>query len=105
MIVRYNKKAKSARAKLKTWQESTKDWKARVRKEIRKRDGCNCFYCNYPFSDEFPPTIEHLLPASAGGSDHVSNLVLACDTCNKIVGAWDLIRKIKYREYKHKAKL
>lgn len=104
-MIRFNKKAKTARARYKEWQQSTKDWKAQVRKEIRKRDGNCCFYCAYPFTAEFPPTIEHLLPAATGGSDHVSNLVLACEICNKAVGAWDLIRKIKYREYKHKAKL
>lgn len=104
MIV-HRKKARAANAKTKAWQESTKDWKARVRKEIRARDGHCCFYCAYPFSDEFPATLEHLLPIAAGGSDHVSNLVLACDPCNKKVGDWPLIRKIKYREYRLLTKL
>lgn len=105
MIPKHRKKAANAVAKLRTWQLSVKDWKTITRKAVRKRDGTQCFYCDYPFTEEFPPTLEHLLPVSAGGTDHISNIVLACDPCNKAVGNWPLLRKIKYREFKHRSKL
>src|SRR5688500_7974346 len=37
-------------------------------------------------------TVEHLLPRSAGGSNHVSNLIIICHRCNFTRGAqrpWD----------------
>lgn len=80
-------------------------WRRAVRKEIVERDGNACFYCNYHFNQDYPPTIEHLLAVSAGGSDNAANLVLACEICNKKAGSWPLIKKIKFREYKHNAKI
>lgn len=98
--MKWSKKALKARSELRVQYESRKDWKKRARRQIQVRDGNICFFCNYPFNDEFPPTLEHLLPVAAGGSDHISNLVLACEPCNKTVGDWPLVRKIKYREYR-----
>ncbi len=42
-----------------------------------------CAYCQ---TSGVPLQIEHLIPKSRGGSDRVSNLVIACDGCNKRKG-------------------
>jgi 5-methylcytosine-specific restriction endonuclease McrA len=43
-----------------------------------------CAYCQ---SSAVPLQVEHLVPKSRGGSDRASNLVIACDPCNKRKGA------------------
>ncbi len=70
---------------------------------IRSRDGDNCFYCNIPvpFEDE---SLEHLLSQVHGGTNHVSNLVLAHKKCNADVGHLPIIEKIKIREFKKENK-
>jgi len=42
-----------------------------------------CAYCQ---ASGVPLQIEHLIPKSRGGSDRASNLVIACDACNKRKG-------------------
>ena len=42
-----------------------------------------CAYCH---TSGVPLQVEHLMPKSRGGSDRASNLVLACDACNKRKG-------------------
>lgn len=57
------------------------------------RDGLTCFYCEHelldPRREHFPeatwwPTLDHLLPRSAGGGNGLDNLVLACRGCNAL---------------------
>jgi CRISPR/Cas system Type II protein with McrA/HNH and RuvC-like nuclease domain len=53
-----------------------------------------CFWCGNPMSQSVKDadgkdaddkaTIDHVIPQSAGGSDDLSNLVLACHSCNNI---------------------
>lgn len=43
-----------------------------------------CAYCH---TSGVPLQIEHLIPKSRGGSDRASNLVMACDGCNKRKGS------------------
>lgn len=38
----------------------------------------NCWYCG----KESPSTIDHVTPICNGGSDEMSNLVMACKSCN-----------------------
>lgn len=61
------------------------------------RDGRRCFYC-----PEIIPTgletIEHLVPATAGGPNHLSNLFLAHRACNEDAGALSAPEKIRLRE-------
>lgn len=66
---------------------------------IRSRDGDNCFYCGQPVSFE-DESLEHLLASVHGGSNHISNLVLAHKKCNSDVGHLPIIEKIKIRESK-----
>jgi 5-methylcytosine-specific restriction endonuclease McrA len=42
-----------------------------------------CAYCQRPSTRL---QVEHLIPKSRGGSDRLSNLVLACETCNIVKG-------------------
>jgi len=69
---------------------------------IAARDnGWQCFYCHvalipygiapddpaYPRDRYSPCEVDHRFPKSRGGSDHLDNLVLACNTCNARKGA------------------
>lgn len=64
---------------------------------LLKRDGTRCFYCGkHRRPDKL--TIEHLVPKTCGGTNHVTNLVLACLKCNNHVGIWSVAEKIQYRE-------
>jgi 5-methylcytosine-specific restriction endonuclease McrA len=42
---------------------------------------CNCFYCGH-FTPEKERTIDHKIPLSRNGQHSVTNLVMACWTCN-----------------------
>lgn len=50
---------------------------------IYKRDRNICCYCGIYCND---PTIDHVIPRSAGGKDTYKNLVTACRNCNKEKG-------------------
>jgi hypothetical protein len=45
-----------------------------------------CYYCTTPFSGRRPATIEHIVPASRGGSNECQNLALTCAPCNHSKG-------------------
>lgn len=54
-------------------------------KKIRglvRRDGNFCHWCKAPFSDELVPTLDHIVPRRFGGTEALTNLVLACEPCN-----------------------
>lgn len=68
-----------------SWHESyysNRPLKAQVSKEARayveQRDKC-CVYCRCP---DGPYHIDHIVPSSRGGSNDISNLALACASCN-----------------------
>lgn len=79
------------------------DQRVVVEREIRKlrqlltvavvaRDGTLCRYCETPtiLSNKGNPrrrTIDHVVPQKFGGSDDLSNLVLACQSCNSRKGS------------------
>ena len=46
-----------------------RDW-PRIRKRILRRDGGICYVCHKPGANQ----VDHVVPASAGGSDDDSNL-------------------------------
>lgn len=60
------------------------------RKEIVRflvrRDGNRCFICKRPFTHKHPPTIDHWIPKSRGGTWHITNLRLAHKRCNNVKG-------------------
>lgn len=51
-----------------------------TRAQLRGRWNSSCAYCG---ASNVPLNIEHLRPRSRGGSDRISNLVLACAPCNR----------------------
>lgn len=68
----------------------------KLRTYLLKKRGRQCFYClrtctpPVPLGERHPPssvTIEHLVPQCEGGSNHISNLVIACRECNTKFGA------------------
>ena len=66
---------------------------------VLERDGKDCFYCG----KILPPddtTLEHLVPISAGGCNHIGNLVAAHQKCNSEAGHLSVMKKIKMREAK-----
>ncbi|MFF9778740.1 RNA-guided endonuclease IscB [Streptomyces sp. NPDC013978] len=55
-----------------------------ARAYLRTKWGSACAYCG---ATDVPLNIDHLQPRSRGGSDRISNLVLACVPCNQAKGS------------------
>lgn len=55
-----------------------------IREYLLERDGRKCAYCG---KEKVPLEIEHIVPRSRGGSNRLSNLTLACRTCNEKKGS------------------
>ena len=51
------------------------------------RDGCACAYCGTPVLPKADATLDHVLACELGGTNHESNLVTACLSCNSAKGA------------------
>ena len=58
-----------------------------VREYLLEKWGRACVYCGV---ENTPLEIEHIYPKSQGGSDRVSNLTLACHTCNQAKSNQDI---------------
>jgi 5-methylcytosine-specific restriction endonuclease McrA len=58
-----------------------------VREYLLEKYSRTCVYCSV---QNVPLQVEHLKPKSKGGSDRVSNLVIACEPCNLKKGNRDL---------------
>jgi 5-methylcytosine-specific restriction endonuclease McrA len=57
-----------------------------VRFAVFRRDGFRCTYCGAgPSNDRL--TVDHVIAVANGGTDDLSNLVTACQTCNIGKGA------------------
>lgn len=54
-----------------------------VREYLLEKFGRKCVYCG---AKDIPLEIEHITPKSRGGSNRVSNLTLACHSCNQKKG-------------------
>ncbi len=69
---------------------------------IADRDGLWCWFCQIGFLnvDSREITIEHLVPRAHDGPDHISNLVLACEPCNKEAGNRSAAEKVALRDRK-----
>lgn len=82
-----------------------KKYNAPLDRAIEERDGCGCFYCGDPFDEgEHRRTREHLVPVTAGGPSHISNLFHAGHSCNLKAGAMSAPEKIRLREKMHAEK-
>lgn len=53
----------------------------RTRFAVLERDGFACQYCGAKAPDVVLH-VDHVIPVSAGGKDHMDNLVTACEDCN-----------------------
>ena len=54
-----------------------------VREYLLEKWDCKCTYCG---AEHVPLEVEHIIPRSMGGSNRVSNLTLACVSCNQAKG-------------------
>jgi CRISPR/Cas system Type II protein with McrA/HNH and RuvC-like nuclease domain len=53
-----------------------------------------CRYCDLPFNKEFPPTLEHMVPMSKGGSNDIVNLCLVCPPCNSLKASYTSFEEV-----------
>ncbi len=68
--------------------------KLAIKQALQDRDGFGCFYCKSELPlDEM--TIEHFVPVTSGGPDHISNMALACCGCNKEAGHMPVAKKLQ----------
>lgn len=84
-----------------TWNAGTDKFhrssNSQSKRKLLGEQGPECFYCG----EEFSPknlTVEHLVPRAHGGPNHVSNKVLACETCNKRADHLSAYQKVMLRE-------
>ena len=63
-----------------------------LREFVLERDGRKCLYCG---KENVPLNLDHVEPKSKGGSDRLSNLVLACIPCNQKKGNRDVREFLK----------
>jgi hypothetical protein len=76
-----------------------------VRSEVWRLTGGKCAYCDVPIQDGagLEPTsmcVEHVVPKSMGGPDHLTNYVPACRSCNNSKSdrhVLTLVRKLQRR--------
>jgi 5-methylcytosine-specific restriction endonuclease McrA len=57
-----------------------------TRKNILLRDRCQCQYCGLQCRAQ-SATIDHVVPRSKGGKTTWTNVVVACDVCNRRKGS------------------
>src|SRR5581483_9820743 len=68
------------------------------------RDGNVCFYCGEMFTDDKPPTREHLVSVIHDGPNHISNSFLSCQQCNTEAGHLSAPEKIRMRDRKRRGR-
>jgi hypothetical protein len=56
-------------------QEARRLWK----NSIKEKWEYKCAYC----SSQENLTLDHIIPQCKGGTDHITNIVCACETCNR----------------------
>lgn len=70
---------------------------APIIRRLLQRDGEDCFFCRKAMAEN-TRTVEHLVPRTHGGPNHLSNFVLAHRECNLKVGHLSVMEKIRVRE-------
>lgn len=63
-------------------------------RSLIERDGPQCLFCPTELTVE-TATIEHIVPVTGGGTEHINNKALACDDCNKAAGCLSVVAKIR----------
>jgi hypothetical protein len=61
---------------------------------LAERDGWRCCYCPAVL-DVCTATIEHFVPITSGGTNHLANLSLACRGCNDAAGHMPVRQKLE----------
>ena len=61
---------------------SSSEAKRKWRQSIKEHWNYKCAYCE----SEENLTLDHITPRAKGGNDRITNLVCACDACNKSKG-------------------
>lgn len=62
---------------------------------IARRDGWKCMYCGVSLVAG-TATIEHIVALATRGMEHIANMTLACEACNKAVGHMSARQKFEY---------
>ena len=70
---------------------------AKKNRVLKQGHPCRCFYCNCSIEKK-DMTLEHVLPKSKGGPDHIANLVLACGPCNELMANRTIHEKMTLRD-------
>lgn len=65
--------------------------KRSIREKLKSRDGSQCWRCKRELDFTNPlsllyATIDHRQPRALGGTNHLTNLSLACYECNNAMG-------------------
>lgn len=60
-----------------------------------KHNNIECLYCQKIITNNEDCTVDHVIPKSHGGSNHVDNLAIACKACNDKKGSLLLTQFIK----------
>ncbi len=72
------------------WRLDDAPWWLKVpyfRRKLKRFYGNKCYYCTCAFTSGQKVTLDHKMPRSRGGTDDISNIVLACWPCNQDKGA------------------
>jgi 5-methylcytosine-specific restriction endonuclease McrA len=55
-----------------------------------------CWYCGLEFGKGVEKHLDHIIPKSRGGSDHISNLAVVCSFCNYAKHDLDLLQYLSW---------
>jgi hypothetical protein len=68
-----------------------------MRRAVWEKSNGKCWYCGVKFHWDEPLTVDHLIPTTRGGIDHLDNLVPCCSLCNSQKGTRTLeeFRRVK----------
>lgn len=69
-----------------------------TRAAIAERDGAACFFCGGVNFEDDTMTVEHLVSVSHGGPNHMSNYVLAHQSCNRKADRMSVFEKVQLRD-------
>lgn len=64
------------------WEPKIRNRQNNKRLRLLERDGNKCWLCGFPFSKNRPPSLDHLIPKSEGGTLADDNVRLAHSSCN-----------------------